>query len=95
MVQTIVTQYGDFLVYDNLVSIGIITNWEEVEVDEENGTISPDYEMIATDTSGNKIPMGNYDTPDEAEQAMKALYEWLNSKAYSVYEIPRSQGADT
>ena len=95
MAQTIVTQYGDYLVYDNLVSIGIVTNWEDAEIDEESGTISPDYEMIATDTSGNKIPMGNYATPDEAREAMAALHDWLGVKAHAVYEMPLSQGADT
>lgn len=95
MDKTIYTQYGEFLVYNNLVSIGIVTNWDDAEIDEESGTITPDYEMIATDTSGNKIPMGNYETYDEADKAMKALFEWLNSKAFAVYEIPQSQGADT
>ena len=43
MAKTIVTQFGEFLNYDNLVRIGIITNWEDAEIDEESGTITPDY----------------------------------------------------
>ena len=31
--------------------------------------------------------MGIYKTPDEAETALKALYDWLNSEAYAVYEV--------
>ena len=27
MAKTIVTQFGEFLNYDNLVKIGIVTNW--------------------------------------------------------------------
>lgn len=87
MAKTIVTQFGEFLNYDNLVRIGIVTNWEDAEIDEENGTIKPDYEMIGTDTAGNKIPMGIYETPDEADKALKALHDWLSTEAYAVYEI--------
>lgn len=87
MAKTIVTQFGEFLNYDNLVKIGIVTNWDDAEIDEENGTIKPDYEMIGTDTAGNKIPMGIYETPDEADKALKALHDWLSTEAYAVYEI--------
>ena len=64
MAKTIVTQFGEFLNYANIVKIGVETNWDDAEIDEENGTIKPDFEMIGTDTAGNKIPMGIYDTPD-------------------------------
>ena len=87
MAKTIVTQFGEFLNYDNLVKIGVVTNWEDAEINEENGTISPDYEMVGTDTSGNSIPMGIYKTPDEAEAALKDLHDWLAIEAYAVYEI--------
>ena len=87
MAKTIVTQFGEFLNYDNLVRIGVETNWDDAEIDEENGTIKPDYEMIGTDTAGNKIPMGIYETPDEADKALKALHDWLSTEAYAVYEI--------
>lgn len=52
MAKTIVTQFGEFLNYSNIVKIGIITNWEDAEIDEESGTIKPDFEMIATDNCG-------------------------------------------
>lgn len=87
MAKTIVTQFGEFLNYANIVKIGIETNWDDAEIDEENGTIKPDFEMIGTDTAGNKIPMGIYDTPDEADNALKALHDWLSTEAYAVYEI--------
>ena len=86
MAKTIATQYGEFLNYDNLVRIGVITNWEDAEPD-ENGIITPDYEMTGTDTAGNQIPMGIYATPDEAEAALKDLHNWLSMEAYAVYEI--------
>ena len=85
MAKTIVTQFGEFLNYDNLVRIGIITNWEDAEVDQESGTITPDYEMIGTDTAGNQIPMGIYATPDEAEAVLKDLHDWLSMEAYTAY----------
>ena len=88
MAKTIVTQFGEFLNYANIVKIGVETNWDDAEIDEENGTIKPDFEMIGTDTAGNKIPMGIYDTPDEADNALKALHDWLSTEAYAVYEIP-------
>lgn len=87
MAKTIVTQFGEFLNYANIVKIGVETNWDDAEIDEENGTIKPDFEMIGTDTVGNKIPMGIYDTPDEADNALKALHDWLSTEAYAVYEI--------
>ena len=87
MSKTIVTQFGEFLNYANIVKIGVETNWDDAEIDEENGTIKPDFEMIGTDTAGNKIPMGIYDTPDEADNALKALHDWLSTEAYAVYEI--------
>ena len=91
MAKTIVTQFGEFLNYANIVKIGVETNWDDAEIDEENGTIKPDFEMIGTDTAGNKIPMGIYDTPDEADNALKALHDWLSTEAYAVYDIT---GAD-
>lgn len=87
MAKTIITQFGEFLNYANIVKIGVETNWDDAEIDEENGTIKPDFEMIGTDTAGNKIPMGIYDTPDEADNALKALHDWLSTEAYAVYEI--------
>ena len=87
MAKTIVTQFGEFLNYANIVKIGVETNWDDAEIDEENGTIKPDFELIGTDTAGNKIPMGIYDTPDEADNALKALHDWLSTEAYAVYEI--------
>ena len=87
MAKTIVTQFGEFLNYANIVKIGVETNWDDAEIDEENGTIKPDFEMIGTDTAGNKIPMGIYDTPDEVDNALKALHDWLSTEAYAVYEI--------
>ncbi len=87
MAKTIVTQFGEFLNYANIVKIGIETNWEDADINEENGTIKPDYEMIGTDTAGNKIPMGIYETPDKAEAALGALHNWLSAEAYAVYEI--------
>lgn len=93
MAKTIVTQFGEMLNYDNIVKIGVVTNWEDAEISED-GTITPDFEMVGKDITGMDIPMGIYDTPEEAEKAVKALYEWLSSEAYAVYEIP-VQGADT
>lgn len=87
MAKTIVTKFGEFLNYDNLVRIGIITNWEDAEEDEESGTFTPDYEMTGTDTAGNQIPMGIYATPDEAEAALKDLHNWLSMEANAVYEV--------
>ena len=87
MSKTIVTQFGELLNYDNLVKIGVVTNWEDAEIDEESGTIKPDFEMIGTDTAGNRIPMGIYETPEEAENALKDLHDWLGIEAYAVYEV--------
>ena len=63
MAKTIVTQFGEFLNYANIVKIGVETNWDDAEIDEENGTIKPDFEMIGTDTAGNKIPMVSMTRP--------------------------------
>ena len=86
MAKTIVTQFGEMLNYDNIVKISVVTNWEDAEISKD-GTISPDFEMIGTDTSGNRIPMGIYETPEEAENALKDLHDWLGTEAYAVYEV--------
>ena len=86
MAKTIATQYGEFLNYDNLVRIGIEMNWDDAEPDEDV-IITPDYEMIGMDTSGNRIPMGIYETPEEAENALKDLHDWLAVEDYAVYEV--------
>ena len=92
MAKTIVTQFGEMLNYDNIVKISVVTNWEDAEISKD-GTISPDFEMIGTDTSGNRIPMGIYETPEEAENALKDLHDWLGTEAYAVYEVP--QGSES
>ena len=71
MAKTIVTQFGEFLNYDNLVRIGIITNWEDAEIDEESGTITPDYEMIGTDTAGNQIPFAYISKKNREKDILK------------------------
>lgn len=92
--KTIVTQFGEMVNYRNIIKIGIETNWEDAEISED-GTIKPDFEMVGTDINGNKIPMGIYDDPVEAENAVKTMIDWFSTEAYAVYEIPLSQGADT
>ena len=91
---TIITQFGEYVIYENLTKIGISTNWEDAEIDENTGTIKPSFEMIGRDVSGMDIPMGIYDTYEEAEQALKELHDWLDHKAFSVYEMSVPQGAD-
>ena len=86
-VSTIVTQFGEFVIYENLTKLGIMVDWEDGEVDEETGFLDPKYELVGTDVSGIDIPMGIYDTKEEAEQAMRDLYHWLDHKAYAVYEL--------
>lgn len=87
MAKTIVTQFGELVNYDNIIKIGTNVNWDDAEIDEETGTITPDFEMIGTDNSGNTIPFGIYPTMEDAENAVKALYEWLSAEAYAVYEV--------
>lgn len=89
MAKTIVTQFGEMVNYDHIVTISTRVNWEDAEIDEETGSITPDFEMIGTDDSGNIIPFGIYPTMDDAENAVKALTAWLNMEAYAVYEVPQ------
>jgi hypothetical protein len=91
--KTIVTQYGEMLNYGNIIKIGVETNWDDAEIDED-GTIHPDFEMIGTDINGTKIPMGNYNTYEDADNAVKALTAWFKNEAFAVYEIPLPEGAD-
>lgn len=93
MAKTIVTQFGDMINYDHIVRVSARVNWEDAEIDDENGTIDPDFEMIGTDINGNTIPFGIYPTMEDAENAVKALYGWLGVEAYAVYEVP--QGAES
>lgn len=90
--KTIVTQFGEMLNYANIVKIGVEMNWEDAEV-AEDGTVTPDYEMIGTDINGNKIPMSIYPDYKDADNAVRELISWFQNEAFAVYEIP--QGADT
>ena len=91
MAKNIVTQFGEVVNYDHIVTISTRVNWEDAEIDDE-GNITPDFEMIGTDDNGNVIPFGIYPTMKDAENAVKAFYAWLGMEAYAVYEVP--QGAD-
>ena len=83
MAKTIYTQFDEMVNYDNIVKIGIKTNWEDADI-ADDGTIT-----------GLEIPIGIYKTYEEAEEAVKALHEWFKNQAYAVYEVPKSEGADT
>ncbi|MBP3249923.1 MAG: hypothetical protein J6M48_06170 [Ruminococcus sp.] len=93
MAKTIYTQFDEMVNYDNIVKIGIKTNWEDADI-LEDGTIVPDFEMIGKDVTGMEIPLGIYKTYEEAENAVKALNEWFSAEAYAVYEVPKPEGAD-
>ena len=41
MAKTIVTQFGEFPNYANIVKIGVETNWDDAEIDEETARSSP------------------------------------------------------
>lgn len=90
--KTIVTQFGEMLNYANIVKIGVEMNWEDAEV-AEDGTVTPDFEMIGTDINVKKIPMGIYPNYEDADNAVRELIAWFQNEAFAVYEIP--QGADT
>lgn len=94
MAKTIYTQFDEMVNYDNIVKIGIKTNWEDADISDD-GTIDPDFEMVGRDITGLEIPIGIYKTYKEAEEAVKALHEWFKNQAYAVYEVPKSEGADT
>lgn len=51
--------------YDNIVKIGIKTNWEDADISDD-GTIDPDFEMVGRDITGLEIPIGIYKTYEEA-----------------------------
>lgn len=91
---TIITQFGEYVVYENLIKIGIFEDWEDAEIDKETGTPKPMYEMIGRDVSGMEIPMGIFNTEEEANKAMADLYNWLDQKAFAVYEMPPMQYPD-
>ena len=92
--KTIYTQFDEMVNYDNIVKIGIKTNWEDTDISDD-GTIAPDFEMVGRDITGLEIPIGIYKTYEEAEEAVKALHEWFKNQAYAVYEVPKPEGADT
>lgn len=94
MVKTIYTQFDEMVNYDNIVKIGIKTNWEDADISDD-GTIAPDFEMVGRDITGLEILIGIYKTYEEAEKAVKALHEWFKNQAYAVYEVPKPEGADT
>lgn len=65
MAKTIYTQFDEMVNYDNIVKIGIKTNWEDADISDD-GTIDPDFEMVGRDIMGLEIPIGIYKTYEEA-----------------------------
>ena len=55
MAKTIYTQFDEMVNYDNIVKIGIKTNWEDADISDD-GTIAPDFEMVGRDITGLEIP---------------------------------------
>ena len=51
MAKTIYTQFDEMVNYDNIVKIGIKTNWEDADI-ADDGTIDPDFEMVGRDITG-------------------------------------------
>ena len=68
--KTIYTQFDEMVNYDNIVKIGIKTNWEDADISDD-GTIAPDFEMVGRDITGLEIPIGIYKTYEEAEEAVR------------------------
>ena len=94
MAKTITTQYGEFLNYDNLVRIGVVTNWEDAEPD-ENGIVTPDYEMVGTDVKNGEILLYHSSDYEEVMKVQRDITRWLQSEAFSTFEMPTAdEGGD-
>ncbi len=85
MLKSIITQTGSLVNYANMISISI----EKGELlDESTGQTSEKVAVIGTDTTGETVIFGTYDSFYSANNVLSDIIKWLKNNAFTLFEIP-------
>ncbi len=81
MAKSIITQDGDLVNYNNLITI--IVDKRPLP----NETVDT-FCLIGVDTTNEPILLYHSDNLDDVERVKRDLYRWLQSEAFSTFEMP-------
>lgn len=92
MAKSIITQDGDLVNYDNLVSVSVETRSIVYDEDKENIELC----IVGVDTSNVEILIFHSPNDDEVMAVQRDIVRWLQSEAFSTFEIPvKDEGGDS
>ena len=99
MKQSIITQDGDIINYDHVVRIAIYTLVDSYGDDSEAAAeigVEPVYVIRALtvydpidEDEDNSFPLGRYEQPEQAEEAMEQLIKWLGKGVDGTFRMPK------
>lgn len=81
MAKSIIIQDGDLVNYNNLITI--IVDKRPLP----NETVDT-FCLIGVDTTNEPILLYHSDNLDDVERVKRDLYRWLQSEAFSTFEMP-------
>lgn len=82
--KSIITQTGSLVNYENIISMSV----EKGEIlDESTGQTSEKVAVIGTDTNGETVIFGTYDSFYSANSVLSDIIKWLKNNAFSLFEI--------
>ncbi len=89
MAKSIITQDGDVINYDNLVTVSTETCLISYENDdgEENEVENEELGIVAIDTTGAKTLIYHSPNDEDVLAVQRKLVRWLQSEAFSTFEI--------
>ncbi len=83
--KSIITQTGSLVNYENIISMSV----EKGEIlDESTGQTSEKVAVIGTDTTGETVIFGTYDSFYSANSVLSDIIKWLKNNAFLLFEIP-------
>ena len=85
MTLSIITQNGEIVNYNNVISI--VPTDVEVEDMETGKTISA-FGLLANAVSQSEVQLGFFETEDELDKVYEKLEKWLTDCNYPIFRIP-------
>lgn len=91
MAKSIITQDGDLINYDNLIAVSVELHPVKYDDNKEVDELC----IIGTDITNEEILLYHSHDPDEVQQVQSNLIRWLQSEAFSTFEMPvTDEGGD-
>ena len=85
MAKTIITQGGDLVNYANIIAVFV-----DDELDDDENVLG--YNLWGLDVTNDNIPLGEYDTLDEAIQAKNRIVDWIDNETYAKVDLSEKAG---